>query len=79
MVPLHLAGGVLLWKKRPWGYLMAILLAFTAAMVFIALSLSLLLFHFSFGQGNVLDTVITTVIALVACGTSLVIFRHVKD
>jgi hypothetical protein len=79
MIPLHLVGGVLLWKKRTWGYLMAILLAFTAGMVFIALSVSLLLFYFSFGQGNVLDMVITIGIALVACWVSLVVFKRVKD
>ena len=79
MVPLHLVGGILLWKKRPLGYLISIILAFAAAMVFIALSLSLLLFQYNFGQGKVLDTVITTFIALVACGISLVVFRRVKN
>ena len=79
MIPLHLAAGVLLWKKRAWGYLMAILLTFTAGMVFIALSLSLLLFYFSFGQGIMPDMVITIAITLVACGFSLVVFKRVKD
>jgi hypothetical protein len=79
MIPLHLVGGVLLWKKQAWGYLIAILLAFAAGMVFIALSISVLLFYFSFGQGNVLDTGITITIALVAGWISLVVFKRVKD
>ena len=79
MIPLHLAAGVLLWKMRVWGYLMAILLAFTAGMVFIGLSVSLLLFYFSFRQGSMPDMVITIAITFVACGVSLVIFQRVKD
>jgi hypothetical protein len=78
MVPMHLVAGVLLWKKRAWGYLMAILLAFASGMVFIALSLSLLL-YFSSGQGSMPDMAITFAITLVACGFSLVVFRRVKD
>ena len=79
MIPLHLVAGVLLWKMRVWGYLMAILLAFTAGMVFIGLSVSLLLFYFSFRQGSMPDMVITIAITFVACGVSLVIFQRVKD
>jgi hypothetical protein len=79
MIPLHLAAGVLLWKMRVWGYLIAILLAFTAGMVFIGLSLSLLLFNFSSGQGNIPDILITVAITLVTCGFSLVVFKQVSD
>ena len=79
MIPLHLVAGVLLWKMRVWGYLIAILLAFTAGMVFIGLSLSLLLFYFSFGQGSMPDMLITIAITFVTCGFSLVVFQRVKD
>jgi hypothetical protein len=79
MIPLHIVGGVSLWKRKVWGYLITTLLAFTSFMVFIALSLSLLLFYFSFGNGDMLDMGITIVIAMVATGFSLVIFKQVKD
>jgi hypothetical protein len=79
MIPLHVVGGVSLWRKKAWGYLLAILLAFAACMTFIALSIALLLFHFSFGQGDVLDMAITITIALVATGFSLVTFNQVRD
>jgi hypothetical protein len=79
MIPLHIVGGILLWRRKVWGYLIAILLAFAACMTFIALSLSLLLFYFSFDRGSVLDMVITMVITVIATGFSLVIFKRVKD
>jgi len=79
MVPLHIVGGVSLWKGKAWAYLVAILLAFTTAMVFIALSLSLLLYYFSFGKGSVPDMILTIAIAFVTVGFSLAAFRYVKD
>jgi len=79
MIPLHIVGGISLWRRKAWGYLIATLLAFTSFMVFIALSLSLLLFYISFERGSVLDMVITSVIAMVATGFSLVIFKRVRD
>jgi hypothetical protein len=79
MVPLHLVGGVSLWSKKTWGYLISTLLAFTSTMVFVALSVSLLLFYFSFGRGDVFDMAIVIAIAVVATGFSLVIFKRVKD
>jgi hypothetical protein len=78
MIPLHFVGGVLLWRKKAWGYVMAILLAFAAAMTFIALSVALLLLYFSFGQGNVPDVALTITLAAVASGFSLVVFYRVK-
>ncbi len=78
MVPLHLAGGVSLWRRKAWGYLISTFLAFTSTMVFIALSVSLLLFYFSFGRGDVFDMAITIAIAVAATGFSLVIFKRVK-
>ncbi len=79
MIPLHIIGGLALWKGKMWGYLTATLLAFASFMVFIALSISLLLFYLSFGRGDVLDMAITTVITVVATGFSFVIFKRVQD
>ena len=79
MIPLHIIGGLALWKGKMWGYLTATLLAFASFMVFIALSVSLLLFYLSFGRGDVLDMAITTVITVVATGFSFVIFKRVQD
>jgi len=79
MIPLHIIGGLALWRGKTWGYLAATVLAFTAFMVFVALSISLLLFYVSFGRGDVLDIALTTAIAVVATGFSLVIFKRVQD
>ncbi len=79
MVPLHIVAGVSLWKGKAWAYLAAMLLAFAAAMTFVALSLSLLLYAVSSGKGDVFDTVLTLVITCVAVGFSWVAFRQVKD
>jgi hypothetical protein len=78
MVPLHLISGVVLWRKNAWGYVIATLLVFASFMVFMALSVSLLLFYFRFGRGNFLDMAITVVITIVATVFSFVIFKHVK-
>jgi hypothetical protein len=79
MIPLHLVSGVLLWRKQAWGYLIAILLTFAAFMTFIALSVALSLFYFSFERGSVLDVIITAALAVIATGFSLVVFKRVKD
>jgi hypothetical protein len=79
MIPLHIAGGVLLWRERAWGYVLATVLAFAAAMVFIALSVALVLFRVSFGRGDVVDLAITAAIAIVAIGFSVAIFREVNE
>jgi hypothetical protein len=79
MIPLHIIGGLALWRRQTWGYLAATVLAFAAFMVFIALSISLLLFYLSYGRGDLLDMAITLGIALVAAGFSFAIFARVKD
>jgi uncharacterized membrane protein (DUF2068 family) len=79
MAPLHLIGGVLLWQKKAWGYTIAILLAFTAAMTFISLSVFQFLYYFSFHQGNIADIVRMLAFAMIASGFSLVIFKRVMD
>jgi hypothetical protein len=79
MVPLHLVAGASLWSRKAWGYLISTLLAFTSAMVFIALSVSAVLLYLSFGRGDAFDLGIPITLALVATGFSLVIFKRIKD
>jgi hypothetical protein len=79
MIPLHILAGVLLWRQKAWGYVLATVLAFAAFVVFIALTISLLFFYFLYGQGTWMDIGITTGIAIVASAFSLVIFRQLKD
>ncbi|MBN1665674.1 MAG: hypothetical protein JW862_01245 [Anaerolineales bacterium] len=79
MIPLHILAGVFLWRQKAWGYVLATILAFAAFVVFIALTISLFLSYFLYGQGTWVDMGITTGIAIVAAGFSLVIFRQLKD
>ncbi|MHC1782377.1 MAG: hypothetical protein AB9891_06370 [Anaerolineaceae bacterium] len=76
MVPLHIVGGLQLWRKKPWGYLISSVLVFTSVMVFIALTLSLALFRWNFGRGNPVDMAITAAITLAAVGFAIAIFRR---
>jgi len=78
MIPLHFVGGAALWKRQAAGYLISTVLAFAAAMVFVALSVSLLIGYLSLGRGDPADMIITVVIALFAAGFSLVIFKRVQ-
>lgn len=78
MIPLHISGGILLWKQKPIGYLLSTLLAFAAFMTFISLSVSSLMFYFLFGKGSVLDVAVPIILAVVATGFSVEIFRQVK-
>jgi hypothetical protein len=78
MIPLHFVGGVALWKRQAAGYLMSTVLAFAAAMVFVALSISLLIGYASFGRGDPADLIITLAIAVFAAGFSFIIFKRVK-
>jgi hypothetical protein len=77
MIPLHFVGGVALWKRQAAGYLISTILAFAAALVFVALSVSLLLGYLSLGRGDPADMIITLVIALCAVGFSFIIFKRV--
>lgn len=79
MIPLHLLAGLLLWRHNAWGYLLSTILAFAAAMVFIALSISLLIPYFASARGDLADLVITLGITIVAAGFSLAIFRQIED
>lgn len=79
MIPLHILAGVLLWRQKAWGYVLSTILAFAAFVVFIALTISLFLSYFLYGQGTWMDIGITTGIAIVASAFSLVIFRQLQD
>lgn len=79
MIPLHLAGAVLLWKKRPLGYVLGILLVFTAFMTFVSLALASLVSYFQYGRGALLDTAVPVVLALVAMGFSVAVFTGVGN
>jgi hypothetical protein len=79
MIPLHLLAGLLLWRHNAWGYLLSTILAFAAAMVFIALSISLLIPYFASARGDLADLLITLGITVVAAGFSLAIFRQIQD
>jgi hypothetical protein len=78
MVPLHIVGGVLLWRRHAWGYLIAIPLAFAAAVAFVALSVGQVLLHVSFARENTPGIVQTLAFALIASVLSLLAFQRVK-
>jgi hypothetical protein len=77
MIPLHLVGGVLLWRRKSWGYIISILLAFAAGMTFLALSVAQLLLYFSFQTSGLVEVVQMVVFAVIASGFSLVAYRRV--
>jgi hypothetical protein len=77
MIPLHFIGGAATWRQKRWGYVLCTALAFTTAIVFIALSASLVLLSRSYGQTDVADMAITVLITLAACSVSLVIFHRI--
>jgi hypothetical protein len=78
MVPLHVIGGLLLWRCHAWGYLIAIPLAFTAAMTFIALSVGQVLLHLSFASENLAAILQMVAFALTASVFSLLAFLRAK-
>lgn len=79
MVPLHLVGGVLLWKRKAAGYIIVIPLAFAASLTFIALSITQALLYFSFHKGGMFDLIQLMILAAVATGFSWLTFRRVKN
>ena len=78
MVPLHVVGGVLLWRRHAWGYLIAIPLAFAAAVAFIALSIGQVLLHASFARGNTAAMVQMIAFGLIASVLSFLAFQRVR-
>jgi len=79
MVPLHILGGIFLWRRKAVGYLLAILLAFAAFMTFISLAVASLMTYFLYRRGSVFDVAIPITLAVAAAGFSFVIFRRMKD
>jgi hypothetical protein len=78
MVPLHFVVGVLLWRRHAWGYLIAIPLAFAAAMTFIALSVGQVLLYVSFGGKSTVGIVQMVAFAAIATVLSFVAFQRVR-
>jgi hypothetical protein len=78
MVPLHILGGVLLWKRQPAGYLLAVILAFAAAMAFLMLSVGQYILSAVYQSGGAGDVVALAVPAAVASVVSLYIFWKVR-
>ena len=77
MIPLHIVGGMLLWRRKAWGYVISTLLAFAAGMTFTALSVAQLLLYFSFQTGGPVEIIQMIVFAVIASGFSLVTYRRV--
>ena len=78
MVPLHIVGGILLWRRKAVGYLVVIVLVFTAMMTFMSLSISALILYFRFDRGSAFDVAVPIILALVAAGFSAVIYRQIR-
>jgi hypothetical protein len=74
MVPLHFLGGILLWKRQPAGYLLAVVLAFAAALAFIPLSLGQYILATVYQSGGAADVVALAVPAAVASAVSAILF-----
>jgi hypothetical protein len=74
MVPLHFLGGILLWKRQAAGYLLAVILAFAAAMAFISLSIGQYMLAAVYQSGSAADVVALAVPALVAGAVSTLLF-----
>lgn len=78
MIPLHFLGGIRLWKQKVSGYLMAIILLFTALMTFISLSVSSFIFFIQYDRGDLFDVLIPIILVLVASGFSIVVFKSIR-
>jgi len=79
MAPLHILGGVLLWKKNVWGYILTIFLAFAASVTFAALSVAQILNFVTYQIGGIAEVIQMVVFAVIASGFSLAAFKHIED
>jgi len=79
MIPLHIFGGASLWKQKAIGYLLAILLTFTALMTFISLSVSTQMLYLLYERGGVFDVAVPIVLAAITVGFSVAIIKRVKE
>jgi len=78
VVPLHVLGGVWLWRRQARGYAMALTLGLAGAMTFLSLVLGQVLLHVSFGADDVGGLVLASAAALVAATLSFVALTRVK-
>jgi hypothetical protein len=74
MVPLHFLGGILLWKRQAAGYLLAVILAFAAAMAFVSLSIGQFMLWTVYNIGTATDIGGLMVPAVVAGAISVFLF-----
>jgi hypothetical protein len=74
MVPLHFLGGVLLWKRQAAGYLLAMVLAFAAAMAFLSLSIGQYILSAVYNSGGAGDVFALAVPASAASAVSVYLF-----
>lgn len=79
MIPLHLAGGLMLWKNQPAGYVLSILLTFTAMMTFISLSVAALIFRTQYASGVFMDLFVPIVLSFITIGFSVSIIKNIRD
>ncbi len=78
MVPLHFLGGILLWKRQAAGYLLAVVLAFAAAMAFISLTIGQSVLSAVYHTGSAADVFALAVPAAVASVVSTYLFWKVR-
>lgn len=79
MIPLHLAGAVLLWRSRPLGYLLGAVLVFTALMTFVSLTVAAFISALGYGIGGGADVAIPAILTVVAAWFSFAVFGAVGD
>jgi hypothetical protein len=78
MVPLHFLGGILLWKRQTAGYLLAVILAFAAAMAFISLTIGQTVLSAIYHTGSAADVFALAVPAAMASVVSTYLFWKVR-
>jgi len=79
MIPLHIVGGLMLWKGKAGGYIITTVLAFAACMTFLSLSVAQGLLYVSFQMGSVFDVGFLVFLAMISSGFSFIIFMRVSE
>lgn len=79
MIPLHIITGVMLWQRKTLGYILGVVLSFTAFVTFVALSIAAGLFHFSYSQGALSDVIIMAGLAMVAGLFSIISITRIQN
>ena len=78
MIPLHIFGGISLWRQETIGYLLAILLTFTALMTFISIGVSTQILYLIYKRGSMFDVAVPIVLTVITFGFSIAIIKQVK-